>query len=52
MGALRFARRSLGLLVLGISAFTVYGSLVPFDFRERSPQDAKNAFLVAMQNWH
>lgn len=46
----RFARRTLGSIVLGAVAFTVYGSLVPFDFRSRLWADVVDAFYWAMVN--
>src|SRR4051794_33435675 len=51
MLAVRFARRALGLLVIAIAAFTIYGSLVPFEFHARPVQETTNAFQAAMQNW-
>ena len=45
-----FARRALGLLVLGIVAFTVYGSLVPFDYHSRPWAEVVAAFRWAMTN--
>jgi VanZ family protein len=44
-----FARRVLGLLVVGSAAFTLYGSLVPFEFRARDWGEATDSFLWAMQ---
>ena len=41
-------RRTLALFVLGVLAFTVYGSLVPFAFRSRDPGEAADSFLWAM----
>ena len=46
----QFARRTLGLLVFGIVAFTVYGSLVPFDFHSRPWAEVVAAFRWAMTN--
>lgn len=46
----QFARRTLGLLVLSIVAFTVYGSLVPFDFHPRPWAGVVAAFRWAMTN--
>ena len=43
-----FARRALGSIVLGVVAFTVYGSLVPFEFRSRTLGEAADSFLWAM----
>lgn len=44
----RFTRRVMGLLALGAAVFTVYGSLVPLDFRSREWPDAVNTFRWAM----
>lgn len=44
----RPTRRTLTLFVLGVVAFTVYGSLVPFEFRSRTPADVTDAFRWAM----
>lgn len=44
----RFAGRFLGSIALGAMAFTVYGSLVPFDFHTRDADDALGAFKWAM----
>jgi VanZ family protein len=41
-------RRTLALFVLGVAAFTVYGSLVPFEFRARTTGEAIDSFLWAM----
>jgi VanZ family protein len=41
-------RRTFALFVLGVVAFTVYGSLVPFEFRSRAPAEAADSFLWAM----
>lgn len=41
-------RRTLALFVLGVVAFTVYGSLVPFEFRSRDPGEAADSFVWAM----
>lgn len=46
----RFAGRLLGSIALGAMAFTVYGSLVPFDFQTRDSSDARTAFHWAMTN--
>jgi VanZ family protein len=43
-------RRTFALVVLGVVAFTVYGSLVPFEFRSRAPGEAIDSFLWAMTN--
>lgn len=48
VGPAAVARRALALLVLGTAAFTVYGSLVPFAFRDREFGEAANSFLWAM----
>jgi VanZ family protein len=37
-------------LACGFALFTVYGSLVPFDFRARSPAEAVNAFHWVLAN--
>ncbi|HJZ59197.1 MAG TPA: hypothetical protein VKE74_29905, partial [Gemmataceae bacterium] len=42
-------RRTFALLVLGVAAFTVYGSLVPFEYRSRTWDDAAGAFVRAMR---
>lgn len=44
----RFAGRLAGLVALGAAAFTVYGSLVPFDFRSRDSSEAVDAFHWSM----
>ena len=49
-GATRFARRTLGSIVFGAVAFTVYGSLVPFDFRSRPWAVVVDSFHWAMVN--
>src|SRR5207248_2325426 len=41
-------RRTFALFVLGVVAFTVYGSLVPFEFRSRGAGEAADSFLWAM----
>ena len=41
-------RRTFALFVLGVVAFTVYGSLVPFEFRSRAVGEAADSFLWAM----
>jgi VanZ family protein len=46
----RFARRALGLLVVGAVAFTVYGSLVPFDFHARELGETEGSFFWTMRN--
>jgi VanZ family protein len=43
-------RRTFALFVLGVVAFSVYGSLVPFEFRFRAPAEAIDSFLWAMTN--
>jgi VanZ family protein len=52
MADARFAGRFAGAIALGAMAFTVYGSLVPFDFQTRDADDARTAFHWAMtQRW-
>ena len=43
-------RRTFALLALGVAAFIVYGSLVPFAFRARPPGEAASSFAWAMAN--
>jgi len=43
-------RRTFAWFVLGVATFSVYGSLVPFEFRSRSWDDATDAFVWAMGN--
>ena len=42
------ARRWFAVLVLGSASFTLFGSLVPFEFRSRSLSNAVDAFQAAM----
>src|ERR1700722_5221257 len=42
------ARKWFALLVLGSAAFTLFGSLVPFEFRSRTWDDAVDSFVWAM----
>jgi VanZ family protein len=44
------ARRWYALATLGVVAFTVYGSLVPFHYRGRPPGKAWHDFVWVMQN--
>jgi glycopeptide antibiotics resistance protein len=43
-GRIPIARSWLGIFALGVAAFTIYGSLVPFDFKERTFENAWDAF--------
>lgn len=43
------AARWYALAAAGVVAFTIYGSLVPFDFRWREPGDAIGSFAWAMR---
>lgn len=43
------AARWYALAAAGVAAFTIYGSLVPFDFRWREPGDAVGSFAWAMR---
>src|SRR5205823_747278 len=48
LGEGSLARRWYALLVCGSAAFTLFGSLVPFEFRDRPWGDATAAFARAM----
>ncbi len=41
-------RRTFACFVIAVAAFTVYGSLVPFEFRARTIEDAWQSFIWAM----
>lgn len=52
MADARFGGSFAGAIALGAMAFTVYGSLIPFDFQTRDADDARTAFHWAMtQRW-